>query len=260
MSFVYFAGSGVRSSVCLLWFQFKLSGRFVSLWPEVSFQIIDVCRIWKNMHSVTFYLPEEDFCYHTCFVFPQINTHVLQHRQSAFFKLIFMKGLIVFGASITLHMNSAKWLAKNATKTYKYGQIDSCSVGKVFKPEPQRFDQFPVWICTAHSWRPPLFTVARAPLQRQLIRSHRQGDAVEEGKTPLAPLDHHGRWNTFEAPNGETRSPEQDRGPLGCRHRGGVDPERRRSYHGQRGQVSSPDELAVAKGLKARSIYWLFPS
>lgn len=57
------------------------------------------------MHSVTFYLPEEDFCYHTCFVFPQINTHVLQHRQSAFFKLIFMKGLIVFGASITLHMN-----------------------------------------------------------------------------------------------------------------------------------------------------------
>lgn len=35
MSFVYFAGSGVSSSVCLLWFQFELSGCFTLAWSFI---------------------------------------------------------------------------------------------------------------------------------------------------------------------------------------------------------------------------------
>lgn len=76
-----------------------------------------------------------------------------------------MTGLIECGARINN--------LQNAPKVLKY----QCN--KVCKAEAETFDEFTVWICAAHSWRPPLFTVAGQQLQCQLI-SHRRGDAVEE--------------------------------------------------------------------------------
>lgn len=118
----------------------------------------------------TFYLPEE-ICYHTCFVFVQINTHIYN---------------IVF------------WV-------FMRGDIDCCCVVLGFTRLPTRsMDQTGMvegptvmyWelvrvrcFFAARSPRPQLFTVPQ--LQRQLIVSHGRARRRRGwGKTLAAPLNH----------------------------------------------------------------------
>lgn len=153
----------------------------------------------------TFYFPEE-ICYHTCFVFVQINTHIYN---IVFW--VFMRGDVVIVLCWDLRdyrpevwiLGTLDFPRIKASRLWLSSNPASPSIPTVMYWELVRIRSF----FAARSWGPQLFTVPQ--LQRQLIVSHRRARRRSGwGKTLAAPLNHHGRGNTFKAPNGEARSPK----------------------------------------------------